>query len=186
MNGSKRNVVSIVHIVGVGRQGHLVKIISERCVFVEPTIFVNGIDKFFNVCTLVDALIRIIGVSFTHLRFHHNLFHELIDRHALAFHNPTFHKLAEIFQLLLGCARKAEHVQIKQRIINGELVFKGIILQHFHRFRANAALGEIDNSRQCFAIKRVVDKPQISKHVLDFFSFKELETTEHLKGYAVS
>ena len=159
MDRRKRYVVSVVHIVGVGSKRHLIEIISQARALVQTAKFVHRIDKFFDICALVDAFVRIVGIRFAHFRIHHYFFHELVHGHSLTFQNPALYHLAEIFKLLFGCARKAEQIQIKQGVIDGRFVFKCVILQRFHRFRTDPALGEIDNARRRFAIERVIDKP---------------------------
>ena len=182
MYGGERDIIPVVHIVRIRGEGNLIEIIGQACVLVQTAIIVHGIDKFLDIRALVDALVRIVRVRLSHSRIHDDFFHKLVHGHALAVDNPLFYVVSKIKELLFRAARKAHFVQINERVIDGKLVFKRVILQGFHRFCADSALGEIDNSNERLAVEGIVDKPQVRKQVLDFFPFEEFKAAEHFIG----
>ena len=185
MNGCKGNVVSVVHFVRIRGKGNLVEIVGKSSAFVELTILVNGSDKFFNVCTLVEAFVRIVRICFTHFRILNDGFYQLVDGHIQAVLYPLCNGITEAFQLLSRAAVKPKLLYVQEGVVNGKLLLVCVVLQGFHRLRADTTLREVDNTQRRFAVEGVVDNTKVGKQVLNFLSFKELEAAEDFIGNAV-
>ena len=185
MHRRKRDVVAVVHLVGVGRERYLLQIIGERRIGIQLAKFVHRADKFFNVGKLVDAVVAAIRIRFAHTRVRNDELYKLVDRHILTFNNPLFDKPEKCFQLRTCACVEAHLIQVQHRIVNGQLFTSGVRLQFIHRRLTDATLGEIDNSYDCFAVQRVVDDSKISKQILDFLTLEELEAAKDLERDSV-
>ena len=185
MHGGKGDVIAIVHLVGVRRERHLIEIIGQRRLRIEPTVIFHRRHKFVDVRALVDTLVAIVCVRLAHFRIFNDPLYQLVHGHILADDNPVFDQITEACQLFTRRPREPDFVNIQQSVIHRQLVLKRVILQRIHRFRTDTALWKVDDTQSRFAVERIVDKAQIRQQIFDFLALEELKAAEYFVGDTV-
>ena len=79
MYGGKRDVVTVVHIVGVRGQRDHIEVIGKGGVGIEAAEIFYRVNKFVYVFTLVYALVVVPRVRIEHTRVRDDLLDELVD-----------------------------------------------------------------------------------------------------------
>ena len=180
MYGGKRDIVTLVHLVGIRIERDLTEVFAERRIGIEAGEIVDGGNVLVDISKVVFVLAAIAEVCAIY-----HLTHKPVDGRFKRAFNQIFYHSAEIFELALHSRIDGQLFAVEHRVVQRKAVLSGVFLHRLHSAPAYATFGHIDYSCKRLGIVWVGYKTQVGKDILYLFALKKLQTAEHFIRYIV-
>ena len=180
-------ILVLARLVGVRVKRHVLQKIAERRVFVLFLVINDVGFQFFDVLDAAFLLGAALELKRTDVAaLVEQLIVQLGKRNKLAQPAQIFHHFAELFHRRRAARQGRVFGGVTYNVIERHAVFHCELHRGFHRFVADFTRRNIDDAAQAQFVRRVLNNPQVGKHILDLGAGEEIASLVDTVGHARS